>query len=793
LWNGVGHIPQQYQVEWFRAGLLENTPQYADHLFDVIDFGADPEDNGNDDYPAIHQAILAARDSFGLSIIYFPPGTYNIQSPIELTYLDSNIVFQGAGSEQSTLKFNISETSQCFNIHGYQTDTLIFLDSDIPKDSRDLYGSGLDALQPGDWIRLSEYNFDLYNDNDKPSPNNWAQGSVGQITRIESVSASHAVMKDKASKGYSDNNDLRVWKIVPIKNVGIEKLKIIRMNSGDSDSGSNILFKYAVNCWVKGIESYKTSRHHIDIQYSSHIYISGCYFHEANNYGGGGRGYGIVLNFSTTNCLIENNIFQKLRHAMLVQAGANCNVFTYNYSRDQYGTDTYSDLTLHGNLPYSNLFEHNFVEFIHADATHGNNGPFNTFFRNKVKKENDAYNNYMRVENMSFVGVISCELSDHYISGIKSGMFGGIVYYATIIFSKEFYGFISGVELSHPDVEEQNNRNQCYNDDISYYYSTRPEFLSNAYTFPTIGAKSSKNSSLTSQNIPARDRYNSNIKTYISNPTIPPVFVIIDQKNSGNQSFGFVELWNNDWIAYPVPDTFQWRVGIHKILRADTNSNNSEKFHDWNGNEFLNHNNFEINQDLTNIVARHYPISEARIESYLLSSNIYNYGSIEFSDPWLRDYIETPYGKKNQGKGAPLKSYSLPLKLTTQPPFRGVFLNQPYTGSKPYYSVRAPQQLMPFRDDLVPANLDHWEGDPDSVTFQYPNQTETAVVFKKDCAVSRAVYKSPLVVSNASAIAHNNQRKHFYDGSTYHLVYEEQGIFIIPIPPITGNYGVKKN
>jgi len=613
-------------------------------------------------------------------------------------------------------------------------------------------------LQSGDWVRLSEYNFPVYSD--------WANHSIGQITRIDNVEANHAVIKDEASKYYNDGNDLRVWKIVPIKNVGIEKLKIYRSNSGDNDKGSNIWFEYAVNCWVKGVESQKTSRHHIDIWYSSHIYVSGCYFHEANSYGEGGRGYGVVLNFSTTNSLIENNIFKKLRHAMLVQAGANSNVYAYNYSREPYGVNNYGipytphDLALHGNYPYANLFEQNYIEQIEADDSHDQNGPYNAFVRNFVNAA------AIVLRNAPLTSLVGNQV--YYELATIGNTSLGIDIYSK--WPKGSGGYPNWPIATHTDYVWNNgflNLNGVLLD-ISYFYSQRPEFLSLNYTFPSIGPRKVAYS----QNIPAKDRYNSSVNTYIADPTNHPAIVIVDQKNSQNQSFGEAQLWKNGWHNYAVPDTFQWRVGSNQVLRADTNLNNSEKFHDWNGNEFLNHNNFEINQDLTNIVARHDPISEARIENYLLSSNTFNYGSIEFSDPWLRDYIETPYGKKNQGKGAPLKSYSLPLKLTTQPPFRGVFLNQDYNiPGNPYYSVRAPQQLMPFRDDLVPANLDHWEGDPDSVAFQSPNQTETAVVFKLDGAIARAVYKSPLVVSNASAIAHNNQRKLFYDGSTYHLVY----------------------
>jgi hypothetical protein len=39
-------------------------------------------------------------------------------------------------------------------------------------------------------------------------------------------------------------------------------------------------------------------------------------------YGGGGKGYGISAEYTSGQCLIENNIFKHLSHSMLVQSGA---------------------------------------------------------------------------------------------------------------------------------------------------------------------------------------------------------------------------------------------------------------------------------------------------------------------------------------------------------------------------------------------------------------------------------------------------------------------------------------
>lgn len=508
LWNGQGHIPQSSQVKWTNAGLLPNTPTVADNFFDVTNYGAVPND-GQNDFDAVQQAIMDARSAPGLSIIYFPPGTYDIHSRIELTHLDNNIVFQGAGSNHTTLKFNVGHTTQCFYIHGHQTSTLVNAILAIPKGSKDFYGDNMGSVQTGDWIRLSEYHHGVHS--------SWAYGSIGQITQLVNVQGNHGTMKDEASKSYSYANGTRFWKIVPVQNVGIEKLRIYRADAGHDVEGTNVLFKYAVNCWVRGVESEYTSRHHIDIWYSSHIYVSGCYFHQARDYGDAGRGYGVVLNFSTTNCLIENNIFRKLRHSMLLQAGANCNVFAYNYSREPHGINNLGvayaphDLVLHGNYPYANLLEHNYIEQIRADDSHGSNGPYNALVRNYVKEK------AIRLQNSPQTSLVGNQI--FYTLALSGNTSLSIDIYCK--WPQGSGGYPNWQSIPHSTYIFNNtwlNLNGVLLD-TSYYYSDMPSFLSLAYTFPSIGPRKVAYS----QNIPAKDRYSNPIKTYVSNPTtIPP-------------------------------------------------------------------------------------------------------------------------------------------------------------------------------------------------------------------------------------------------------------------------------
>jgi hypothetical protein len=93
-------------------------------------------------------------------------------------------------------------------------------------------------------------------------------------------------------------------KINPVQQVGIESMKIKR-NDATSGQTSNIFFNYAVNCWVKGVELENSNYAHINLQSSANITLSGNYIHDGFSYGSGGKAYGIVLQFGTSDNLIS--------------------------------------------------------------------------------------------------------------------------------------------------------------------------------------------------------------------------------------------------------------------------------------------------------------------------------------------------------------------------------------------------------------------------------------------------------------------------------------------------------
>jgi hypothetical protein len=150
------------------------------------------------------------------------------------------------------------------------------------------------------------------------------------------------------------------------------------------------MISLAAYCMVRGVESDVSVSSHVDIFRSTRILVEGNYFHHAFEYNGASKhGYGVTINAHSGECLVTNNIFRYLRHAMMVKTGANGNVFSYNYSREVNRSELISnyggDISLHGHYAYANLFEGNIVQNIIIDHYWGPSGPFNTFLRNRAE------------------------------------------------------------------------------------------------------------------------------------------------------------------------------------------------------------------------------------------------------------------------------------------------------------------------------------------------------------------------------------------------------------------------
>lgn len=363
-------------VDWTLAGLRDTSTigfvEMDMETMGVVGDGSTPNDLALEN-------VLSSIEEPG-AILIFPAGNFLFHKTINLS---DNVIIRGQGVEQTTFTMDMKGAGHAFNIQGKRinSDTTSLVLSG-QRDSSFVLVADPTVFVPGDWVQIIQFDTDLIT-------SSWAEGSVGQIVKIRAINDSRIEFDSPLRMDFGLTRSPFLRRIQPVEQVGIECLKIHRLDDTAPEQSSNIHFAYAVNCWVSGIESENCTFSHVEANQSSNLSISKSYFHHGFTYGGGGRAYGVMLQFTSGECLVEDNVFEHLRHSMILQAGANGNVFAYNYSLDPFWdsapNNSAGDAVLHGNFVYANLFEQNICQNIVIDNSHGPNGPYNTFFRNRAE------------------------------------------------------------------------------------------------------------------------------------------------------------------------------------------------------------------------------------------------------------------------------------------------------------------------------------------------------------------------------------------------------------------------
>jgi hypothetical protein len=469
-------LPANRSVNWSLAGYHGTVPNYSTVVnitnYGGIGDGLTPNDT------AFADALNAL--SGGDGVIYFPAGNFLFNSPISLR---SNLILRGATSDSTTLKFELDSNNSydAINISGSATGTVVTLANTAYKDSIFIEVDSASNFATGDYIKLTLNDSAL-------AFSTWAYGTVGQIVKINAIANNRIYLESPLRMDYDLTKNSKITKLNMITNVGIECLKIHRADATVSQT-SSVVYNYATQCWVSGIESYMCNFGHIELNYSTNVSILGSYFNDAHAHGGGGQGYGVIAQTTSGECLIENNIFKHLRHSMLLQSGSNGNVFGYNYSIAPYWSqsgfpaNSAGDMVLHGNYPYANLFEGNIGQNIVIDDSHGQNGPYNTFFRNRGELYGIFMNSAPASNNQNFIGN---EITN-------TGVFLG------------FYNLTGTGHFQHGN----NVKGTIYASgtttltDTSYYHTALPSFLQTLNSWPSIGIPNTINTGT----IPAKERY----------------------------------------------------------------------------------------------------------------------------------------------------------------------------------------------------------------------------------------------------------------------------------------------
>lgn len=348
-------------VNWSVAGYQGCIPNPSTFK-KITDFGG--VGNGSTvNNTALTNAISSLGGAAG--IVYFPAGNYLFTTTINLP---ANVVLRGESSSLTTLTFNLGgATNSLLQATAAAGSAFVSITSGYTKGSNSLVVSNASSFSVGDYAEIRQVNGSW-----DTNPAVWAAYSVGQIVKITGKAGNTLTLASPLRIDYSVSLSPEISKINPVRNVGIESLKLYRSDTPSAGGGYNIYFSYAANCWVKDVESERSNGSHIALEACTNIEITGCYIHHGIVYDGSGtRGYGITFFHHTSECLAENNIMRYLRHAFSVKQGANGNVIAYNYSREVNRSEAFSeyagDLSLHGHYAFANLFEGNICQNLFID------------------------------------------------------------------------------------------------------------------------------------------------------------------------------------------------------------------------------------------------------------------------------------------------------------------------------------------------------------------------------------------------------------------------------------------
>lgn len=307
----------------------------------------------------------------GNRILYFPAGTYYFKTNLQITA--DNIRLKGADMGSTTFQIEIPSTdSGGIKFVGSDTGSEISVTSDIALGANTITVSDASTIAVGDYIRLYAKNKQV----------NDSMYCFGQILKVIAKSSNTLTVDMKMGLAYTSSDTPVIQKFDPAKNVGISHVKVYRANDCLDYSG-NIVFNRVVNGYVTDLESSYAPNNHIALYMSKDCVVERTKVHHSYDYGAGSHGYGIYLNYLTTNCRITDNKLWELRHHIIFYAGANHNVVSYNSTETGY-VNTNNSINFHGYYPNNNLIEGNYGKSMNSDDSHGDNGPRNTWFRNRA-------------------------------------------------------------------------------------------------------------------------------------------------------------------------------------------------------------------------------------------------------------------------------------------------------------------------------------------------------------------------------------------------------------------------
>ena len=373
--------------------------------FNVIDFGAVPDDGG-DDIDAIQRAVDSAA-AIGGAVIYFPRGQYDFDVETTGRYVhvsSSNIFLLGYGEEAGgTVIFDHHASRTPLPEKPWLAGTYPSFVSFSPTtgyDNPEVFEStanlAASITQPGE---RGEFTLSV------DRPGEVAPGTVYMLTQQEAPDSSLALaltaplkklgsrhLETQGPASYKMRQLVRVLRVegqrvtldapllmglelrwqpklwrVPgmLRNVGVAKFRLennwseefVHHKNGEHDNGFNgVRFRYVDNGWAEGIVAYNTSGV-VGLSNSINCTVKSCQVRGTPGHNG------FTVGGASTRNLLYDLRGGRAMHTFSVSGAASGNVY-YNCSSDEP-----SAIDLHAGLGMSNLFDN----MVGAVYMHGGN------------------------------------------------------------------------------------------------------------------------------------------------------------------------------------------------------------------------------------------------------------------------------------------------------------------------------------------------------------------------------------------------------------------------------------
>jgi len=352
--DSLGRYLHDFSYAGYHNG-EKDIPRITHRFTDITKSPYFADNKGTEDVTSIIQQALDDVGTAGGGVVYLPSGTYRIKTPSNSDYglhikYDSTVL-RGAGTD-STFVFHDenymrqkdiihirSNWSNWFTPTGSTTE----ISADLFEPTRIIPVHSVAGFAKGDLVVLSSSPTPEWIEEHKMA-GIWTANAIKGVAFLRTIDSVNTEKKlliiDVPTRYFLKTRDgSRVYHANKhISECGIEHLSIGNKENSktgwDEESYTSegtgaydvhyshaIQFKYAQNCWVTNVNTYKPSVNSEDIHvlsnclllgYCRNITVDSCFFQKSQYEGGGGNGYMFTL--QSNDCLVKNSRANHSRH-----------------------------------------------------------------------------------------------------------------------------------------------------------------------------------------------------------------------------------------------------------------------------------------------------------------------------------------------------------------------------------------------------------------------------------------------------------------------------------------------